>query len=547
MSDLEPKAPISLAPLVVGLGGVALILALAIAVVLLTRRAGPSATPRATPSATASVPASRPSLAPIPPDFSERAGALLERGDLAGLRALAGPYAAEGDPVAQLFAGLAALKSTPPDLAGLPLLERSAEQGIGDAAYALARYHRNQGAVGREDTFRWAARAAALDQTYGMTLLGELYLRGEGTKADPAQGLNFLRQGAAAQDRDAMRLLGLLYTEGGYGVAADFPRGMNWFERAAELGDPLACHTVGHLLVWGRGGRGGEPSPEDLSRARRLLERAAAGGDKSGLADLGWLALCGLGTSKDEVGGLAMIKESAESGVLEAIYLLGRIYWRGQGEIRADPAQAVPWFRKGAELGNADCAHQLARAYEEGSGGLPQDGVEALRFYERGAELGHSAASLSLAIHLLTGRFGKTDPARAQTLLEFAAAHGEAKAALTLAGLLSGGKELPNDPRRAYQLYLQAAAGGNLDGVAHAARVLDRGAGGPRDRAAALRWAKLGAERGHARSMFMLGSLLYEGRPEIPRDVIAGRTWLLRAAAADDRLAKGYVQRQGIR
>lgn len=545
MSEAEPSKPLSLVPLVVGLGGVALLLALAITVVLLTRTQ-PAPTPTPSPNSSESgSPSPRPSLPPLPPDFSERANALMERGDLAGLRALAGPYAAEGDPVAQFFAGLAALKSTPRDLAGLPLLERSAEQGIGDAAYALARYHRTRGAAGAEETFEWASRAADLDHTYGMTLLGELYLRGAGTKADSAQALNWLRQGAAAQDREAMRFLGLLYTEGGYGVAVDNPRGLKWFERAAELGDPLACHTLGHLLVWGKGGKA-NPSSEDLSRARKLLERAASGGDKSGLADLGWLTLRGLGTPKDEAGGLGMIKESAEDGSLEAIYLLGRIYWRGQDEIAPDPAKAIPWFRKGAELGNGDCAHELARAYEEGSGGLPQDGVEAMRFYERGAELRHSAASLSLAIHLLTGRFGEPDPARAKTLLEWAADH-EPKAALTLAGLLSGGKEIPNDPRRAYQLYLQAAAGGNLDAIAHAARILDRGAGGPRDRPEALRWATLGAERGHPRSMFMLGSMLYEGRPGIERDVAAGRSWLLRAGAADDRLAKAYVQRKGIR
>jgi uncharacterized protein len=541
VTDSE-KAPLSLAPLLFGLGGVALILLILIVIVLLTRaKPEPPATPTPTPIQSA---APTPSLPPIPPDFAEQAQALLDREDLRALRALVGPYAEEGDPVAQLYAGLAALKSSPPDLKGLRLLARSAEQGIGDAAYALARYHLSRGEQGHQECFEWATAAADQDHVFGMTLLGELYLKGQGTKVDTPQGLNWLRQGAAAQDPVAMRVLGLVYTEGLHGTPVDFPRGLQWFERAAELGDPLACHTVGHLLIWQRAKK---PSPEELSRARRLLQRSASGGNKRGLADLGWMTLCGLGTPPDEAGGLALIKESAEADVTEAIYLLARIYWRGQGGIAADPAQAIPWLRKGAALGSGDCAHQLAQAYEDGKGGLPQDGVEAMRFYERGAELGHTTAALSLAIHLLTGRFGDPDPPRAKKLLEFAAEHGEANAALTLAGLHSGAKDFPRDLRRAYRLYLQAAEAGNLDGIAHAARVMDRGVGGPRDRQGALRWAKLGAERGHARSMFMLGSILYEGRPEVKQDVAAGRKWLLQAAAAEDRMAQGYVKRKGIR
>lgn len=539
----ESRESPSLVPLLVGLGAVACLLALAIAV-LLIRRASQDATPSPTPSARASPLPSATPLPPIPADFVQRAQALLDRGDVHALRAYTAPYLKADEPVALLYAGFARLKASPPDLSGIPLLERSAEQGIGDAAYALARWYRPLGEEGAAKAFRWASRGAELDQPLAMTLLGELYLTGAGTPKDTAKALDWLRQGAAAQDFQAMTMLGLLFSEGRYGVELDIPRGLRWFEQAAELGEPIACHTLGHRLLWGLDR---EPSAEELAQARALLERGATAGDKSSLADLGWLSFRGLGMTRDEVAGLAMIQKSADADVLEAIYLLGRIYWRGHGEVGADPALATRLFRRGAELGSGDCAHKLAQAYEEGEGGLAKDGEEAIRFYERAAELRHAAASLSLAMHLLTGQYRDPDPKRAAKLLEFAASHGEPRAAVSLAGLLHSGKEIPNDRPRAYRLYLQAARQRDLDGIANAARVLDRGAGGPRDRREALRWARVGAERNHARSMFMLGTLLYEGRPEIPKNVTEGRKWLLAAAKGDDRMAKAYLQRRGIR
>ncbi len=66
--------------------------------------------------------------------------------------------------------------------------------------------------------------------------LSEMYLRGEGTPADVAKGLELLQLGVSRGDSNAAFNLGALYRTGAYGVPKDQHKSRQFLLRAKELG-----------------------------------------------------------------------------------------------------------------------------------------------------------------------------------------------------------------------------------------------------------------------------------------------------------------------
>jgi TPR repeat protein len=71
-----------------------------------------------------------------------------------------------------------------------------------------------------------------------MGYLGLLYEKGFGVAHDYAKAREWYEKAAAGNEM-AMGYLGLLY-EKGFGVAQDFDKAREWYEKAAEKGDTSA-------------------------------------------------------------------------------------------------------------------------------------------------------------------------------------------------------------------------------------------------------------------------------------------------------------------
>ena len=69
--------------------------------------------------------------------------------------------------------------------------------------------------------------------------LGEMYLRGEGVKADLQKGLELLRRAAAAGESTAAFNLGALHRSGDCGVPIDTAESRRYFLLSRELGCSL--------------------------------------------------------------------------------------------------------------------------------------------------------------------------------------------------------------------------------------------------------------------------------------------------------------------
>ena len=157
----------------------------------------------------------------------------------------------------------------------------------------------------------------------------------------------------------------------------------------------------------------------DDERARELLEEAVAGG--GALATM-WLARVHstgrMGFPQDEerarrlAGSVVReVQRAAESGVLEAVFLMGTAYDEGLGRL-VDAERAAVWHRRAAERGHVLGAHVLGNQYSDGRG-VAEDPALAVEWWTRAAEKGDAITQLRLGEAYEAGRGVEQDRDRA--------------------------------------------------------------------------------------------------------------------------------------
>lgn len=148
----------------------------------------------------------------------------------------------------------------------------------------------------------------------------------------------------------------------------------------------------------------------DDVRARELLEDAVARGGPLAVMWQARVHSTGrMGFAHDEelAGELAhgVIREvqlAAESGVLEAVFLMGTAYDEGLGK-PVDPVLAASWHRRAAERGHVLAAHVLGNQHAEGRG-VAEDPVLAVEWWMLAAEKGDAITQLRLGEAYEAGR-----------------------------------------------------------------------------------------------------------------------------------------------
>ena len=88
-----------------------------------------------------------------------------------------------------------------------------------------------------------------------MSNLGLLYDNGLGVAQDYAKAREWYEKAADKGDANAMASLGLLY-HNGQGVAQDYAKAREWYEKAADKGDADAMVNLGLLFQTVRRGAG---------------------------------------------------------------------------------------------------------------------------------------------------------------------------------------------------------------------------------------------------------------------------------------------------
>lgn len=190
----------------------------------------------------------------------------------------------------------------------------------------------------------------------------------------------------------------------------------------------------------------------DDGRARQLLEEAVEDRDPISVM---WLARVhsrgrmGFERDEDEARRLARsaiqaVQRAAESGVLEAVFLMGTAYDEALGK-EEDPARAALWHARAAERGHVLAAHNLGNAYSTGRG-VAQDPALAVKWWTQAAEAGDAITQLRLGEAFESGLGAARDLEAAAAWYRRAAAAGNEQAREAL-GLLPTDELTPRPPQ----------------------------------------------------------------------------------------------------
>ena len=86
--------------------------------------------------------------------------------------------------------------------------------------------------------------SATLGNPQAMSILGTMYLLGQGTKEDGGQAVFWLEKAIAANFADAESVLGMAYATGKAGVKIDIPKATQLLTLAAERGEEQSARML---------------------------------------------------------------------------------------------------------------------------------------------------------------------------------------------------------------------------------------------------------------------------------------------------------------
>ncbi|KAN0067144.1 hypothetical protein V8E54_014791 [Elaphomyces granulatus] len=258
-----------------------------------------------------------------------------------------------------------------------------------------------------------------LADCYGQGLLG--------LEADPKEAY-LLYQSAAKQGHaeSAYRTAVCceLGQEAGGGTKRDPSRAIEWYKRAATLGNIPAMYKMGIILLKGLLGQ-----PKNPREALFWLKRAAEGADEE---------------NPHALHELALLYESSEN----------------RDFIIPDEAYSKELFMQAAELGYKFSQFRIAVAYEYGSLGCPVDARQSIIWYTRAAAQGEHQSELALSGWYLTGAEGMLQQSDTEAYLwaRKAATAGLAKAEYAMGYFSEVGIGVPSNLDDAKRWYWKAAS-----------------------------------------------------------------------------------------
>jgi TPR repeat protein len=195
-------------------------------------------------------------------------------------------------------------------------------------------------AVPRNET---SSSTAKLNDAVLMRNKGITYSEEENYK----EAMKWYKKAAELNDSEAMRLIGCLY-QGGNGVEIDYGVAYSWYKKAAALDNSDAMINAGLIHEWG------DDNGPDYEGAMSWYLSSAANDNPRGMYFMGYLyereGKKGEGDYKEA---MSWYKMASERGNTESMLRMGYIYHYGvNGEIERDHEKSEYWYRKAAELGN---------------------------------------------------------------------------------------------------------------------------------------------------------------------------------------------------
>ena len=294
-----------------------------------------------------------------------------------------------------------------------------------------------------------------------MRELAAMYSAGNGVPKDEAIGRQMLKAAADKGDAEAQ----VLYVEG------LFARVLFEQMMASQIQSFVGASSTETSAAKKTGGF---PDTPELRQATDYIENAARLGDARALHLRAVQLLEGLGVRYDAVAAFSYAKQASDKGLLDAKFLLARMYMNGEGVAQSDRtakslyeealasmtesdaarrnaqlefavvnariamkisatthekvikdfqsqnyAAALPILRKLAESGDPISQHHMGEAFEHGLG-LGANLLQAVDWYQRSVAQGYGAAALPLARMYVAGQGVRENLREARRLFRIA-------------------------------------------------------------------------------------------------------------------------------
>lgn len=214
----------------------------------------------------------------------------------------------------------------------------------------------------------------------------------------------------SAGDADAQFYLADCYGEGQLGLEVDPKEAFSLYHSAAKQGHAQSAYRVAVCSEIGQEDGGG--TKRDPFKAVQWYKRAAALGDTPAMYKMGMIHLKGLlGQARTPREGVSWLKRAAERADEEnphALHELALMYQNASGNdvVIRDEQYACQLFHQAADLGYKFSQFRLGTAYEYGLMGCPVDNRMSIIWYTRAAAQGEHQSELALSGWYLTGSEG---------------------------------------------------------------------------------------------------------------------------------------------
>ena len=162
--------------------------------------------------------------------------------------------------------------------------------------------------------FKWATKAANANDKKGQRELGICYYIGIGVARDHVAALKWYE---LAGDADSFNRMGVIYSKGEYGVDTDDTKAVEYYRKAADLGDEVAQYNLANMYYKGEG------VEQSFTEARRFFKLSADQDDEDAQFKLGVMMILGEG-GEENMEGLVLIDKSAKQGFEEAKVCLAK-------------------------------------------------------------------------------------------------------------------------------------------------------------------------------------------------------------------------------
>ncbi|GAB5366593.1 hypothetical protein AAMO2058_001156500 [Amorphochlora amoebiformis] len=339
---------------------------------------------------------------------------------------------------------------------------------------------------------------------------------------------------AEQNNAQAMYNLGLCYYSGVGGVSVNYETAYDWFFKAAEKGFPDAKFNLGVLCQLGKG------VPASQTAAMEWYLEAAQMNVTEAMNNLAKMYQSGVGGEKNLKKAFKYFLAAADLGNGDAMYNVGLAYYHGNGT-SINLQEALEWFQACSAVDNksrAKAEFMLGNMYFHGQGLVETDYKEAVFWYKSAAERGYPQAQLHIGRIFLGSQQYKAHAKVGQEAIRFLRLAGEN--GMSEAWHLLGQYYVRvSNTSESFLCFKRAFDGGFIQSLSVLGSCYEHGIGTKVDLEKAFELHSTAAKKGYIGSMNALGSMYLEGKG-VERDEEEALEWYIKSADHGD--ANGQVQ-----